>query len=106
MSVHGCNKPWYTCNGFQEEHPIQPVFLSNNILLPREYLFVPTHDIKAKTQGLDKEICELISNVCRMQVGDIYFFDFIFVPNGMWHCAFVMFLETLIRVQRCLLLLL
>jgi len=98
MSVHGCNKPWHTCNGFQEEHPIQPVFLSDNIFLPREYFFVSTHDIKTKSQGLDKEICELISNISRLQVGDVYFFNFIFIPDRMWHCAFMMFLETLIGV--------
>jgi len=66
MSVHRCNKPRHTCNGFQEEHPIQPVFLRQDIFLPREHFFVPTHVIETESQRLNEGISKFISNVCRV----------------------------------------
>lgn len=91
MSVHGCNKSWHSCNCFQEEHSIQPVFLSENILLPRENLSVSTHNIKAESQGLNESISEVISKVSWVKMSDINLFDFLFCPDRMRHCPFFCF---------------
>ena len=91
MSVHGCNKPWHTCNGFQEEHPIQPVFLSDNILLPREHLSVSAHNIKAESQRLNEGISEVISEVSWTEMSDLNLFDFLFCPDRVRHCPFFRF---------------
>lgn len=97
MSVHCCNKPWYTCNCFQEEHPIQPVFLCQNIFLPREHLFVSTHVIETESQRLNEGISKFISDICRVKMCDIDLFNFLLCPNRVRHCPFSCFKYLLLE---------
>lgn len=103
MSNHSSYKSRHSCNGFQEKDSVDPDIFADILSLPWKNSFISTHNIKSKSQSVNKIIGTFVTKSGSFLESNRYIFDLFFCPDRMREGVFSSWINGLIGWFLCFL---